>query len=192
MALDAIKTIQATAVLLRQEHFDEMGILRLMKLLYIADRESIAETGRAITGDKFAAMEHGPVLTNVLSIVKDEDSRSLEWRKYYKRDHYRIEMHTDPGIGRLSRYEIRKLEEVAMRFANSDVWDIVRYTHTFPEWVRNDPGTSSKVIPLEHVLEALGMEAEAEEILQGVREEEALQRSIESHHKHSSKATPSS
>lgn len=39
-----------------------MSYLRMLKLLYLADRESLKETGHTITGDRVVAMEHGPVL----------------------------------------------------------------------------------------------------------------------------------
>lgn len=174
MALDTARTIQAAAVLLRQEHCEQMGYLRLMKLLYIADRESLKETGRPITGDRAVAMEHGPVLTNVLNIIKDEDSRSSEWRKFFKRENYLIEMVNDPGVGQLSRFAVRKLEEVARRHSQMDVWEIVRLTHEFPEWIKNNPGKSSKEIPLRDILEAVGLSSEADGIINSLQEEEAM------------------
>src|SRR5262245_18254423 len=116
MRLDTMKAIQAAAVLLREEHCERMGYLRLMKLLYIADRECLKEVGKPITGDRTVAMEHGPVLSNLLNIVKDEDGRSTEWRQFIRRETYWLELCEDPGTGELTRFEIRKLKEVAQRF----------------------------------------------------------------------------
>lgn len=44
------KSIQAASFLLGKEEHNCMEHLRLLKLLYIADREAIAETGRPIIG----------------------------------------------------------------------------------------------------------------------------------------------
>jgi uncharacterized phage-associated protein len=55
------KTIQAIAAFLHFHGSKEMSYLRMLKLLYLADRESLKETGRTITGDRVVAMEHGPV-----------------------------------------------------------------------------------------------------------------------------------
>ena len=52
------KTMQAIAALLHFHGTKEMSYLRLLKILYIADRESLKETGRPITGDHVVAMEH--------------------------------------------------------------------------------------------------------------------------------------
>src|SRR5438105_4403367 len=57
------KTVQAAAEFLRHEPGKQMSRLRLIKLLYIADREALLETGRPITSDTIVAMKHGPVLS---------------------------------------------------------------------------------------------------------------------------------
>jgi hypothetical protein len=46
-------------------HGDRMEYVRLLKLLYIADREMMAEAGAPVTGDRAVAMDHGPVLSHV-------------------------------------------------------------------------------------------------------------------------------
>src|SRR5262245_9212871 len=61
---DTMKAIQAAAVLLR---FDDgaMDYLRLLKLLYIADREALRETGRPISYSRTIAMDNGPLSSEV-------------------------------------------------------------------------------------------------------------------------------
>ena len=58
---DFEKSLQAAGCLL-ELHGDRMEYVRLLKLLYIADREMMAEAGAPITGDRAVAMDHGPVL----------------------------------------------------------------------------------------------------------------------------------
>lgn len=175
--IDLAKAIQAAGVLLRFDHGEKVGILRLMKLLYIADREALKESGRTITGDRYAALDNGPILSTLYNIIKDEDTRATEWRKYVDKERYWLTPKADPGVGQLSRFEVRKLNEVATRFAGEDVWEIVKFTHTFPEWKDNaPPEKSSKPIPLEDILKALGMADEAERIKKELSEEAALRR----------------
>jgi hypothetical protein len=85
-------------------------------------------------------------------------------------------MVTDPGIGLLSRYVSRKLNEVAKRYDDLDEWGMVAVTHAFPEWLRNDPGESSQEIPLAHILEAVGRGADLKEIVANAREDERASR----------------
>jgi uncharacterized phage-associated protein len=60
-------------------HGDRMEYVRLLKLLYIADREMMAEAGAPITGDRAVAMDHGPVLSHVYDLVKGKAARAGEW-----------------------------------------------------------------------------------------------------------------
>ncbi len=151
-----MKAIQAVALLLKQRHATKTdNYMRLLKLLYIADRESIKETGVPITSDRFIAMQRGPVLSRLLDMIKQQDSLSPEWDKWIERDRYDIRLIRDPGNGQLCRYEIAKLLEVWSRYADDDEWALVNETHKLQEWIKNDPGTSSKPIPLSDLLEAV-------------------------------------
>jgi hypothetical protein len=55
------RSLQAAGVLLGLDG-NRMQRIRLLKPLYIADRELLSETGRTITGDRGVDMDHGPVL----------------------------------------------------------------------------------------------------------------------------------
>ena len=59
--LNVEKAIQAIGVLFRHDGVKSMNYMRLLKLLYIADRNAIQESGRAITGGPVLAKERGPV-----------------------------------------------------------------------------------------------------------------------------------
>jgi uncharacterized phage-associated protein len=135
--LDVRKIIQAIAVLLHSDRCHRMSYLRLLKLLYIADRESWAQTGHGMFGDKVVAMKHGPVLSGVYYLVESNHPESAIWNEFLRKDGYQLELIDDPGTGELSPYEENKLREIAERFKDADEWDVVNVTHTFPEWLRN-------------------------------------------------------
>lgn len=155
-----MKSIQAAAVLLNR-HEGRMSRLRLVKLLYIADRESIAETLRPVTGDDIVAMDHGPVPTRIYRLICRRDVESPLWDKFITQQGDRdLGLIADPGKGKLSRYEIAKLGEVADRYRNLKDYKIADITHDFPEWERNQPPEGSKQeIPLSDILNALGLSA---------------------------------
>lgn len=153
------KTVQAAAFLLKQSPRRRESYLKIIKLLYIADRESLKETGRPITGDRFVAMPHGPVLSEVLHLIKGESVHSTEWNASF-RTHasaYELELVDDPGIGKLCRHETDTLTRIWQRYEHHPKWLVRDLTHEFPEWKKNDPGRSSKPIPLSDVLEAVGV-----------------------------------
>src|SRR6266498_4436554 len=107
------KTIQAIGVLFRSEHAQQMSYLRLLKLLYISDRESLRETGWPITGDRAVAMDNGPVLSHVYDLIMDRYVGAALWNQYFRRNHYSLEKAREPDVGQLSKFEIAKLQEVS-------------------------------------------------------------------------------
>jgi uncharacterized phage-associated protein len=164
------KTIEAAGILLREAPAARMTRIRLLKLLYIADRESLRRTGRPITGDRACAMEHGPVLSTVYDCIKGSCGSLPAWERFFASDGIEVHMKEAPGVEELSRYEIETLQEVSRQRANVDEWQIVEETHAFPEWQENNPGKSSKPIPFEAILAAVGRGPQAGNIL---REAEA-------------------
>jgi uncharacterized phage-associated protein len=157
------KTIQAIGVLFRADGVDRMNYMRVLKLLYIADREALKEVGRPIVGGPVMAMERGPVLDEVYEFIKGSHRQMPLWDEYLNKEHYALHLLKSADVGQLSKYEIRKLQEVAQRHADHDEWALSRLTHDFPEWRKNAHGTSSRPIPLRDTLEAVGQERDAVE-----------------------------
>jgi uncharacterized phage-associated protein len=175
------KVAQAAAVLLKCEESRRMGRLRLLKLLYIADRERLQECGRPITGDRAAAMDHGPVLSQTCNLIKGEDVLTPQWEQHIrsvsKRD---VALIVDPGVGKLTRKEIAKLHEVSKRYEDWEDYQIAEYTHEFPEYKKNIPAAgSSKRIPLEDLLEATGLTGIKDQLLANAANEELVDHLLE-------------
>ena len=165
------KSLQATGVLLRLED-GWMPYMRLLKLLYIADREMLAETASSITGDRGCAMKRGPVLSHVYDLIKGCGPRFDDWERHIRTRHYRVNLVDDPGRGKLSKGEVEKLAEVSERFRDRDQWDLSELSHEFPEWKANWPEGAeggSYPIPWEEMVTAQG---EGQEIIDLVEEEE--------------------
>lgn len=164
--LNVDKTIQAIGVLFRAEGVQRVNYMRMLKLLYIADRESMREIGRPIVGGAVVAMERGPVLEEVYDLIRGQHREMPRWDEFLRKQHYTLELHRDPDVGKLSRYEIAKLQEIAKRHEDDDEWALCRITHTFEEWKKNDPGTSSRPIPLPDLLAAVGRKDTTAQIAQ--------------------------
>lgn len=152
------KSIQALAFLLKQkpETNRSDNYMRVLKLLYFADRESIKETGSPITGDKFVAMPHGPTLSRLCNLVKQEAPGVIEWDEFIEKDGYNIRLIKDPGNGKLCRYEVELLRKIWEENRELGEWEVAQKSEELPEWIQNNPGDSSKWIPLIDMLKALG------------------------------------
>ena len=165
------KTLQALGLLMKDKGYsDQSTYLKLIKLLYIADRESISETGQPITGDRLVAMQQGPVLSGLYHIIRHQGS-SPEWKRWFHASlsDKTIEMRADPGTDLLCRYEIDKLREVSKRHRNDNRWRLRDITHDFPEWKNHNPGRSSRPIPVEDLLEAVGRSGDRASIEQDAK-----------------------
>ena len=175
---DRTKATQAAAFLLKRSSRRRESYMKIIKLLYIADRESLRETGRPITGDRFVAMKKGPVLSEVLNLIKGTSANSAGWDKFFQthRFSFEVELVVDPGIGKLCRYETDKLAEIWERYKHHGKWRVVDLTHEFPEWKKNDPGNSMRPIPLSDVLEAVGVSDRQGQIERDAAEQRAFSR----------------
>ena len=175
---DVLKAAQAAAVLLQSDRCKRMSYLRLLKLLYIAEREALAETGSRLLGSRVLAMKHGPVLSEVYDLLNRADPA---WAEYLRRDGYQVELVKDPGTKKLSRYETAKLREVAERYKDRDEWDLVEITHGFPEWQRHNPeatGAKAVEIPLRDLVEAAARPEDRDWIMQDAEAGEALDQAL--------------
>ncbi len=130
-----------------------MSYLRLLKLLYIADREWLAENGESITGDRAFAMKQGPVLSMVYDLIKGNGSKAGEWDDFIHTEGYAIELVADPGRGELSKGIVEKLADVTERYRNIDDWELSELTHEFKEWADHFKG-SATLIPWQEILQA--------------------------------------
>ena len=168
------KALQAAGVLMGLDG-DRMEYLRLLKLLYIADREMLAETGSPITGDRAVAMKHGPVLSQVYDLLKGQDAKAGEWAAYLRTVNHSVELRQPIGRGKLNRAEVEKLQEVTERYKNDNVWEICGKTHEFPEWKKNYVPNTSIPIPWEGTLEAQDRAG----LIPAVEREEELRRYLD-------------
>lgn len=156
--LDVEKMIQAAAAVLRTESSREMSYLRLLKLLYIADRECLRETGRPIVGGRQVAMDWGPVPSRPYDAIKGCDSCLLRWQDFIECSGYKVRLVHDPGMDRLTKYEAYKLAEVVGQNVNLNEWELSASTHEFPEYIKHEPPKGSKEeIPWEDIAEAVGL-----------------------------------
>ena len=94
--LKVSKTIQAIGAIFREDRTRRMNYMRLLKLLYIADRESISETGRPITGGSILAMERGPVLEGVYDLIRGQHAEMALWSEFLQKDRYDLQLLKEP------------------------------------------------------------------------------------------------
>jgi uncharacterized phage-associated protein len=149
------KATQAAARLLALRG-GRMKYLKLIKLLYIADRQALFLWGKPITTDRYVSMKEGPVVSNIYNLINSEpmpEGQSV-WHKYIRNvANWDVQLVGDPANDELSKAEEDLLAEVFERHGHKNRWLLVKETHKFPEWT--DPGASSTIITYREILKAL-------------------------------------
>lgn len=151
------KSAQAGAYLLKL-HGGDMSKYIWIKMLYLADRESLRKWEEPITGDSTASMPYGPVLSTIYDLTKGgcPDLRE-NWEPYISdadEETHRIFLKEDPGIDELSKSEVEILDSIYKQF-KTFTWRQMRdYSHDLPEY--EDVGKGSKPLPSDRILKALG------------------------------------
>lgn len=175
------KAAQAAAWFLRQAD-GRLPHLKLMKLMYLADRHAMAEMGFPITFDRVVAMRHGPVLSMTLDLINgDVESRDDGWEAWIgDRAEHEVALRERPverrELDELSAAEIDVLGAVWNKFGQMSKWQLRDYTHDHcSEW--HDPEGSAFPITHESIFKALGYSpADAKRLASGIEEEVRVDR----------------
>lgn len=135
-------------------------VLKLAKLIYLADRRFMEKYDSPILNDRFVSMDHGPVNSMTLNYINGCEQKRDDWDEFIsdRADHKVALSNPDleiEDLDELSDAEIKVLTEIASKFKSWGKYRIRDYTHkNCPEW--EDPGGSSAPIPYERVLKFLG------------------------------------
>jgi hypothetical protein len=110
------------------------------------------------------------------NLIKGEHADASRWGQFIEREGpNEIHLIAEPGNGKLSRYELRKLATIAKQFESLDEWALSEHTHGFEEWIKNRPPVGSrKPIPLDDILLALGMLEYKDDLQKNARDSAAV------------------
>lgn len=163
------KAAQAAAYCLRLRG-GEMNYMKLIKLLYLADRKALDNWGRPITTDNYVSMRHGPVLSRILNLIRlgpETDTVSPWTQIISKPRNYAVSVlcAEGPPDDELSQAELDLIAEVFAEHGSKSPRSLVNFVHNLPEW--KDPGTSSIPIEYADILKALGKDNEEIALIEG-------------------------
>ena len=172
------KATQAAAHLLARRG-GRMSYMKLIKLLYLADRTALLRWGRPITTDRYVSMDRGPVLSRVLDLATDGDEPggpSIWGDHIGEPANYEVALKIDPGRDELSEAELAVLDEIFQAHGTKSRWELVDLMHALPEW--KDPQGGAIPISLRDILKAGGKTeieiAAIEDEIEGVALAEAV------------------
>lgn len=178
------KVAQMAAYLLLKSG-GRMAYLKLMKLLYLSDREYLIKYGDLMSGDKLYSMKLGPILSETLNLMRNVNKvGGEEWAKFITSKGNDVLLQPGHGdffdwdeeLGELSRADIKTLDSVFESFGHYYKFDLANLTHlkeVCPEW--RNPGASRLPIYKKDILLYSGKsDQEADNILKSMRESDLL------------------
>jgi uncharacterized phage-associated protein len=163
---DIEKAAQATAFFALKSG-GSINVLKLSKLLYIAEREFMRRHDTPMFFDHLISMPDGPVVSVTLNLING-NLESPRWSAFVApRSGYDIAVANSrvsfDTLKDLSRADLSILEDLWVKFGHFDKYSLRDWTHkkeNIPEW--EDPNGSSYLIQHENVFKLLGKENSSE------------------------------
>jgi uncharacterized phage-associated protein len=139
-----------------------MHYMKLIKLLYLADRMAILKRGIPITTDTYVSMDHGPVVSTIYDLIRRKMESPI-WNEHISppmgdKDK-EVELIKEPKLSRLSRAEEKLIREVFDHYGHWNRYRLRDFVmHQLPEWI--DPEGTSLPITIAEILQAGGTNKE--------------------------------
>lgn len=137
-----LHTAQALGYLLSLDENHKMNRVKLIKVLWVADRMHMRRFGRTISEPDYYAMVHGPVCSLALDIAQmsrdgvalsDTDIRFLD--EYFTADEKETSMQKNVGDDCLSDTDKTILTEAWEKCKDIEAFDLAdNISHEYPEW----------------------------------------------------------
>ncbi len=149
---------QIVNLLLKLNHY-RLNYTKLIKLLYLADREALIKWDITITKDSYSSLDNGIVLSNLYDLIKDKGIHENQclWNTYFITEGYNLKSIIKDNLpeDELSDREKDLLKEISKKYEPYD-WKYLVYTvhHSLPEW--KDPHGSSIPLSVNEILEKIG------------------------------------
>lgn len=158
------KAAQAAAYLLYRGG-GRLPVIKLVKLLYLAERLSLQRYGEPLTGDRLVSMPHGPVLSHTYNLIQGAyECGPGGWDAWVAdRSGHDVELadsslirSPEQDLTALSDSDLEVLGETWAQYGHWEKFKLRDYTHSdaCPEW--RDPNGSSAPITYFELLRATG------------------------------------
>jgi len=163
--LDEAKAVQVAARLITLAGGRE-NYTKLIKLIYIADRESISRWDHSLTWDEYWSLKEGPIVSGIMDRIRGtvRSQHATLWEQYIRTEGYEVVLERDPGASRLAPVEEALLAELTDKFRDHDWRAMIRHVHGFDEYKEPDTENGRKPIYYVDILKAVGREEEAKEL----------------------------
>ena len=137
--MDTRKIIQALTYFSYHQPNHELNNRKAYKLLWLADRYQLRQSGRFLTGDRYYAMQFGPVPSDAKSILEGKATSKptdLQYvAQYIKLNGTKYSAISEPDMRVFSVSDREVLSKVMEHFSGMSTAALSSMSHEFPEWL---------------------------------------------------------
>lgn len=131
----------AAAMFFAEQEGGRINKMKLVKLMYIAERTSLRESESPMFGGIYYSLAFGPVISEVLDALNANHWKGLHVQQY----EIVLEQGATPALDSLSDWGKSLIERVYSQFGSMSEWALSDMTHAeFAEW--KDPGRGHREI----------------------------------------------
>lgn len=139
MGKNTKKIIQALAFIAANMPDRTIDAMKAYKLLWLADRCHLRQSGRTITGDKYYALPKGVVPTDAKRLLDGVETLLENPSDYFNRWIEKVGEHQykvvhDPDLSEFSDSDIEVLKKVVEFYGGYARHDLSALSHKYPEW----------------------------------------------------------
>jgi uncharacterized phage-associated protein len=136
-----------------------INIMKLVKLVYLLDRLSVARRGIPVVGGAYFSLPNGPITSEMLDLVNSGclwGQDDCHWDEYISdRQDHDVALKGEAPSDNLSPAEMDLIEEVYREHGAKDQWELRDWCHEHcEEWTPLEKGRD--LIPLEKIARAVG------------------------------------
>jgi hypothetical protein len=135
------KATQLAGLLLKMRGQGYMSYMKLIKLMYLIDRQALLRWGWSMTGDNYSSLKHGQILSITYDLVRDRIwGKGNYWKEFVSPPHgdKEVSLIKEPEISELSKADIALAEEIFAEFGKLRRFEIADYTHNLPEYRKTE------------------------------------------------------
>jgi len=163
-----------------QREGGQLNLMKLVKLVYLLDRLSLARRGIPVVGGAYLSMKNGPVISEVLDLLnsgKLADEESSSWEKMIsgRRDDYTVTSKVEEApVFHLSESELMLIDDIYKQHGAKDQWQLRDWCHeNCGEWTPLTGGRAT--ITLSDIGKNVGKsDSEIEQICEEAKESSFL------------------
>ena len=146
------KSIQVMNYFANKTDSKAINRLKVMKLIWIADKFHLLNYGRTITRDNYFALPHGPVPSSTLNLSRNETKE--KYISEFLESHALTIKSIKPSETNLfSKSDIEVLDLVWSKFCDLTPKEIRDLSHEYPEWKKFENELSNPLTPFSYEME---------------------------------------